>query len=100
MGGLLESLASRVELWHDDLHCLGEEDGAKGSHQPESPAALWAQVALDEWSSRFFQRNQGPWAGEKGFGGSLSASHQSGIRGSITSPALVSPSRGLRKQLM
>lgn len=45
-------------------------------------------------------RGSSPWAGEKGFGGSLSASHQSGIRGSITSPALVSPSRGLRKQLM
>ena len=43
----------------------GQEDGAKGSHQPESQAALWAQVALDEWSPRFFQRHQGPWAGEQ-----------------------------------
>lgn len=43
----------------------GEEDKAKGTHWPVSPAVVWAQVALDEWSPHFFQRHQGPWAGEQ-----------------------------------
>ena len=39
---------------------LGEEDKANGTHWQGSPAAVWAQVALDEWSPHFLQRHQGP----------------------------------------
>lgn len=61
---------------------------------------MYTEAGLEASLEKREARGSSPWAGEKGFGSSLSESHQSGIRGSIASPALASPSQGLRKQLM